>query len=665
MRRSAPALTLTSLFLLAQAATVPVAPAKTTGLENIPAVTPAWSATFDGPVLWQRLTPLGIIVVNTTTALQGIDPDTGKAIWRHASLSGVSEETYEEIPRSPFITVSESDLGGRTVILDSMTGRVAFDSIESGINQVLSKHFMLRNGSLLVFGIQTGNPTTLMMLFDIETGRKIWTNADILGGGKMMRFLTVLAQSATGESGVTAEPIEIDSSAFLLAAATGVYRIDTRTGKILWRMTDFTGGDTRIFLAEDSPGTAFIGSEMSSSTTTSTGPIVNTFYGAYSIADGKPLWNKPVKVQGGLNDPIFLEEGIVIGPAGNTKEKALLVDYATGVSSWGKNGKGIKIQGGIVDHAVTSAGLLLTTGYDNAWNNKGTEYYLTLLDVKTGEMKFPKPLKLRGRILLTEVLPQGVLLVTTNEVNLLDPAAGVMLHQPVFSKNPLLFAATENELTIFSPDEGSLYRFDYRSAGLRKISDQAVALEGDEQPFALEIDDRQITLISSQNVAGYDTKGSLRFQVYHPAPGQPALMRGLLMAQAVRAGMAAAAAGLYSGAFSAVADQQKPGSESEKIYGEMGRGFGEMSGELTGISRSYAQAANARFKASAVSTDSVFMMVQFTGKSYGLARVDKRTGAIGQMIDMKKDKEPSYQVDAITDQVYYRLNPTQIVCYRF
>ena len=34
-------------------------------------------------------------------------------------------------------------------------------------------------------------------------------------------------------------------------------------------------------------------------------------------------------------------------------------------------------------------------------------------------------------------------------------------------------------------------------------------------------------------------------------------------------------------------------------------------------------------------------------------------------IDLNRDKNPSYQVDSISNQIYYRVSPTEVVGYRF
>ena len=93
----------------------------------------------------------------------------------------------------------------------------------------------------------------------------------------------------------------------------------------------------------------------------------------------------------------------------------------------GNKGKGIKAQGSVVSYIVTDKGILLTTAFDNAWNNKAEEYYLNILDPVSGKLKFEKAIKLKGDLVRTELVPKGLLFVTTKEINILDLASGSLV----------------------------------------------------------------------------------------------------------------------------------------------------------------------------------------------------------------------------------------------
>ena len=129
--------------------------------------------------------------------------------------------------------------------------------------------------------------------------------------------------------------------------------------------------------------------------------------------------------------------------------------------------------------------------------------------------------------------------------------------------------------------------------------------------------------------------------------------------------MASAASGTYSAAFARAATEQPEGTIGHTLTSGLSRGYADMTDGYAGLSRDYFHAANARFKASALSNDSVFMMVRTPGKEIVLARVSKQTGKIVEAINLGGDKEPDYPVGAIATRVYYRTTPSEITGYAF
>ena len=55
----------------------------------------------------------------------------------------------------------------------------------------------------------------------------------------------------------------------------------------------------------------------------------------------------------------------------------------------------------------------------------------------------------------------------------------------------------------------------------------------------------------------------------------------------------------------------------------------------------------------------------FERATFGLVQVSKDTGEVLDLIDMKNEKEPSYEVDGVTLSIFYRLDDYKIVSYKF
>jgi len=633
--------------------------------EGVPETAPAWTAHFDGSIAWQRVSPVGTLIVGTGAGLYGVDPLTGNRIWHEPGLRGLAAESYQPILNSPFVLLSDDGEQDRIVILDAMTGRLIFESQSAGIRQVLSTHMLPESQGLLVFGIREGK--TAMLLLDIPTGKTRRVNDDILAcSGGVVKFATTLMQSLADHSGVVYDPLEIGDEAFLISSGTGVHRVDATSGKFEWQVQPVMGaGRTRLYRSPDHPEIYFAASEVESSGSSTSG-LVYTYYSAHKITDGSKAWPKPIKLKGSANDVIFLDQGVVVASAPDGSGKVKLIDYASGKSVWGKKGKGLDVPGSVVDHALLDAGLLLATGKDSVWTRSGADYLFTLVDPASGSLRFPKPLKVKGRLLYTEQVAGGVLFVTTSQVDIVDPSTGrARLEHAVVSDGSLVVASRADRLYAFSQRDGALYTVDRKTSKLELLSKDKIKFGDKDVAEALEVTDETITVLSGQNVVTFDHQGELKFHVHYPAPKHPAALRALYGALAFRAAMASAASGVYSGAFAGVAADQEQGSAGHVVAQELSRGYGELAEGYAGLSGDYFRAMNARFRESERSSDFAFMMTRFPGEGIGLAGVSKETGAIVSKIDLGQDREPEYEVDAVANRVYYKTGANTLAGYAF
>jgi outer membrane protein assembly factor BamB len=638
-------------------------------------LSPAWSLHLDGEVEWQRVAPLGQLLVKTTSALLAIDPERGRVLWTHTDLGGLAQDHYEEIAGTPLVAISDGAARPRTVVLDAVDGRVVFDSAAAGVDQVLSRHLLPQSRALVLFGFRKGNPATTMFLVDAESGKLLWENDQLLAGaGKFTRRLTAFLQAATNQSGIVSDPLEADARTFLIASSTDIYAVDTRTGSIRWKVANANGARaSRFFTTARTPDVVYVGSETATTMSSSMGSsptgsseVIYSVYEAHRLADGAAVWPEPVRIKGGLNDVIPDDRGLILSGRTTGKGKILLCDFKTGAGLWGKKGKGIEIEGGIVNHDWTDAGLVLTTGYDSAWTSKGEVFNLTLIDVKNGVLRFEEPLRLRGKIVSTQVVPAGLLYTTTSEADILDLSTGrPRLDGAVRSDESLVAVAGGKRLYTYGAKSGLLHLIDVANGTVTPLSRTPVRLEEDEAPLAIEAGADRITVLSSQNVIAWGLDGTLQFQAYHPSPRLPVMMRALLRAEQVRMGMAAVAAGAASATFATASTQTAPGSMDRAMTATLATGYAQAGAQAAVLSARYGEAARTRFKASTVAPDFVFMMVKTDRGSYGLAKVDKATGRILAVIDLGRDKEPIYEVDAVSNLIFYRPSPGTVVGYRF
>jgi PQQ-like domain len=639
---------------------------------TIPSVAPVWTARFEQSVRWQQAHPLGPLVVATPGGLHGVDPSSGKIAWSHTGLEEVLEDSFEPIPGTTLVAVSTGKLRDRTLVLDAADGHLVFDSRAAGIANILERTVLFESGGLLILGQEREDPTVKLFLADIRTGQIRWSNTEILGKmsagmQKLAGVLARLAQAAAPPQSESAiRPLEVGPDAVVLASRGSLLKLSSATGESMWRVPNRDGdGPAQLFLAPDRAGLIVVGTEVRGQGTSTNGAEpVQTLFSAYRLTDGSPVWPKAIKVKGPLNPPVLLDAGAILSPGGAVKGNIKFVEYATGKPTWGKDGKGIDSDGGIVDWQSTDQGVVVTTGYDSAWTNQGTAYFLNVLDVRAGAFRFPESLKVRGRILSTAVVPKGVLYVTTHEVNVFDPKTGGSLVGRAVVSDALVTADAGAVLYAFAAEDGALWRIDKREASATRLNPDKLVLEGDDVPRGLEASGDRVTLLGAQNVAAFDLDGKLLFHRYYPAPRQPGWVRALLIAQSVRAGMAAAQAGMASAALAQYASTREDGKLDRELGEELSLGYARLAQGAAGISGDYARLARQRFEASVAARDFQFMMVQLD-RGYGIAQVDKADGTIRGIIPIGKDKAPIYQVDDVAERVFYSPTEHEIIGYAF
>jgi outer membrane protein assembly factor BamB len=636
---------------------------------------PAWTRDLAAPIEWQRVTAFGHLLVSTTAGLHAVDPGTGSVVWSHVGLAGLPSRGVEELAGSPLVLISDSAAENpRTVVLNAFNGELVFDSRAVGLGQISAPRVLPRAGGLLVAGFEVGKLQPMLFAYSIDNGDLLW-KSDALdsamnpGANRLMGLLMAAAIAVVKIDPVQSAPLELGDGTFLLGAMGHVMRFEAATGKLLWK-TPFAGGMFEFRQTDARPDVVYVGAEEVEQTVAAdqtTQQRIQTHYQAFRLADGTAAWNRAVRFQRPMNRSIIpLERGLVVSDGDNDKGKLHLLDYDTGESLWGNKGRGIEIAGQVLDYSFAGTDLVLTSGYDSVWTNKDTAYLLYVLDTTTGRFKFEKPFEVKGRMLGTELAQQGLIYVTTHEINIFDPATGGLRNAPVLrSKAPLATVGAGRLVYAFNSDDGFVYRFDRETGAVSKLSQVPYELVDGDRARALDLVDDTLVLMGQQTVAGFGLDGALRFNAHYPAPRDPAWLRGLAWAEGVRAGMASVSAGMYGAAFASMAGDAAEGSVNREVATQLALGFGDLSQGYQGLAGDYVRFARRRYEASAESRDFMFMMVQHEDRRVTLAQISKRDGGILAEIDLGRDKEPVYQVDDVSSFVFYKPADSVLAGYRF
>ena len=669
--------------------------------QHIPQVSPEWNLRFKGLVKWQRVTPLGTLIVATEGALHGINPSTGRIVWRHSKLGMLSEDVYSEIDGTSLIVLEGERVGAGGLILDSIDGRVVFNAGRAGFTRVVGRHLLSRSRGLLIEGVRGKDEARTLVFVDVSTGKLLWAHSRLLGAPPV-GSIDAQAESGDGSkaSAMTAAPFEIDSEVVLIATRAGLYSLGARTGKVHWRSAQPKGVVvTRFARRSDTEGVVFVSNEVRPESGRK--KDVQAMFGANHLSDGASVWSGLLKMEGRPNEILFHhDDGLLLSARSDGRGPIRLVEATTGRTLWSGGGPETPLPGSVVDAAVTTAGVvvLMAPGADEkkkssdeeknvdaakagekkskkkmgwltGWMkgaDKEEEFLLNVLDAESGAPRFKDSLKVRGRLLSAQAIPSGIVYVTTSDLNVVDPATGVTVSKkPIRSHGNLITTDTEQSLVAFSSDDGTLYRLDRESGRIETLSKKKVKLDGGDVPMALEVSDDAIVLLSLQSVAVFDHDGALRFHEHREPPEAMAWRLPLLRAQTVRATLALVARDRATDGEPPVISNHRGGRMGTEVAVSLRKGYGRTVSEGAGTTALHQRVLDARLKASADEREHVYMLVQLDKESYGLVKISKKSGRAERMIRMGRTKRPIYGVDSVWGQVYFRPNPFEIAGYRF
>ena len=611
-----------------------------------------WTKEFSSSIAWQEVTALGNFIVNTSSELSAIDPATGEALWSKTELGGLSRSNYKELPNSPFFSATKNN---NIQIIDQLSGDVVFDASKAGIQLFKDSYFLYQNDGILVSGQDTSNEPAIVFV-KMSTGELVWKiNEDL------KKIVTVN---------------EISDQEILVVTLFKVFKINSSSGDIAWKQSISSEVDkmesmgafgalmkvaaenmvkdedieVRFYRPKGSE-TFYLGTqqEAQSAMTSSTGePTVNyenVFY-AYNVNDGKRVWDKELRVKGQLSQVSFLDNGMLILPDDGNRTKINLHNYQTQEGLWGKKGKGVPIKGGIYDYLKTDNGMLLVSQTTSG-------NFLNYLDTNVGIITFEKPVKVDGRVLGIVPLVNNILFITDESINILDKTIGELKWKKGLSSSPNLFGEKDGKLYLYDYKSSTIKTIDKSEESLSDFTTSPLAFEGKESPNKLEIVSDGILISSDQNIAKYDMNGTLLYQSYFPAPREPGWKRALLYAEAARGAYIGAASYMVSSSIEASSAEIHQKDETTGVMVDaIGDAYGQLGDAASAYAKSSFQQANARYKATQAGRDFVFIM-SVEDKAIKLLKVSKQNGKSEGSVDLGKDKEPVYAIDAVTGQVFY------------
>jgi outer membrane protein assembly factor BamB len=209
----------------------------------------AWTHAFDHAIAFQLLVDSGLLVVGTARHLYGVDPRTGREMWRKRDLT-IEPEDVLTVPGTDLLLLND-DEGGKfsdketsVLAIDRETGR---DVWESKLVKGKGLHVVADQPSALLVLVTVKEPhgegrdlerKPRLNVLDLASGKRLWDteldslvmrpslDAEISRGDKKQR-------ERSFDLGNFQLPVVAGGQLFVTYRGIACY--DARTGKKLWR----------------------------------------------------------------------------------------------------------------------------------------------------------------------------------------------------------------------------------------------------------------------------------------------------------------------------------------------------------------------------------------------------------------------------------------------
>src|SRR3989442_11195875 len=216
---------------------------------------PLWKMKLDQYIIFQRLTPAGVLIVSTENALLGVDTATGQVAWTRADIPNPLPQLAQPAPTTsfgtaaeplatprvslttlwgtPYVIVARDSANARTWIelIDAHTGERHWSSVSLPIADVHG-YYQLPDSGLLLYG-RTGSGASAKMGFiaaDVAAGNVRWRSDTWFSEPPVEYDADGLEARRGAIDGSQCPLIDSDTTAILVWSPQGPIKVNVRSG---------------------------------------------------------------------------------------------------------------------------------------------------------------------------------------------------------------------------------------------------------------------------------------------------------------------------------------------------------------------------------------------------------------------------------------------------
>lgn len=584
---------------------------------------------IEGSIEKMILTDAGVLLITHGKGLAGIKPKESQLVFNFDDYGKVKEEEITIVPNSPYVILGQTGFGGisaKQSVINFVSGKRVFDTKANGWKAAQQPVVLLPENKLVVSGQRTAKEkyAQAIGIYDLATAKE--EKLIVLKGVETMVGTPSIIDGALylpTTKGLTKYDLASNSEVWNLGIKNIDYVLPANDGQSLYAFVNkgknhevnkvsFDGRDVwgdgkklkgKVANFEVAQKGLAIVSNVESS-----GGGLNKLVSAAAesnisfldINTGEDLWEKAPKTKGYVQHFYIVEDGILFGI------------YEGGINKISFDGtplfkKPLKTGENIHTMALTKQGLIYITDTD-----------ADIVNLETGESVWPKPIKYKK---------------AENVVSTYD------------QERKRYLICTGEEIISVNEDTGDISTF------------AQFKFDEKEVPNFMAVRKRGVLLTSDQNIMMFDFDGNELFHLYHKSPGRSTFgkVMGGMMAVASTAMTAAmsATAGANRSAFGSVNDLS-----TYNDYGKDAKRAADMFASISDASFEY---LSTRFKASAATKDSQFVLTSLD-EGVGLIKLSKETGEVEKKIVLK-DKKPEYEVDEFGGMLFYKADNSTIYAY--